>query len=510
MKTHLTKFSFIAISFLLLNCSTSFEESIEATSDDIVYTESDANTYPLDLFLTTDYKISYNEVYEEAANFITFWKEETETRHRIKELKPLVIDERSILNSYLSDYVTVLDTVAYIANFEDDKGFLLLSADSRLQEPILAVVESGNFNEEISDPGMDLFLSNFESYILEKIVDFEEQKPKLITAKLKEIATTLPVEEQEYLSTIELSNFINIFFNRYITISTRTSYWYVEDKVKPLSPIEWGQGDTYNSYTKSKGCNGNAPYTGCVATATAQLMTHWKYPTTIDNHTYGWNQMQNYTDQYSFDYRNGLYKNWTNYVSSSMPFSVKDDIARLMERIGANVGMSYKCNESGAKTSNAVKYLNKLGYTGGSYFPYNFNVTVSSLNQGSIVLAEGWSTKRTHRFLGIRVQTTYHDGHAWLIDGYLKLRQDKQTIINVYQKGTNRLLSTTTKNETYRKDYIHNNWGWGGVRNGYFFSNSFNSNVIDLPSDASSFTVGGSQDYNYQFQNGIYPFIKKP
>lgn len=106
----------------------------------------------------------------------------------------------------------------------------------------------------------------------------------------------------------------------------------------PLLTTEWGQGTGYNNYAPNLGCsnylNGNAP-TGCVATATAQIMKYFQHPL-----SYNWSDMPN---------------NWgTN--STSL----------LMANIGTSVGMKYSCDGSGAKTSNVPNALkNSFGYISG-------------------------------------------------------------------------------------------------------------------------------------------------
>jgi hypothetical protein len=359
---------------------------------------------------------------------------------------------------------------------------------------------------------MDLFFSNLEGYIVSKIRDFEEKKPELIVSQLKEIVSNLPPKDQIIMEGLHDFEYADGFSaNYYSTQEVTFKDWHATSQVMPLSPVEWGQGDVYNNYTPENGCsNGNRTKTGCVATATAQLMTYWKYPQSFDNHTYDWNQMQNYTDWYSFQERNGLYKHWAGEVNDIMPFAVKDDIARLMERIGYYVDMDYGCDRSGADTDKAVTFLRNHGYISDNLQSYDYNITVQSLNQGSIVLSEGWATKRTHRFLGVKIQTTYNDGHAWLIDGYLKLKHETTVVTKTYSRFTNQLISSYSQTHTLKRDYIHNNWGWGGWDNGYFFSNSFNSNNVNLPSNSfMALAANSGEPGNYQYQNKIYPFIKK-
>ena len=51
------------------------------------------------------------------------------------------------------------------------------------------------------------------------------------------------------------------------------------------------------------------------------------------------------------------------------------------------------------------------------------------------------------------------DGHAWVVDGYLRRVRDK---VSTDSKG--RVLKT----ERETAEYLHCNFGWGGAANGYY------------------------------------------
>lgn len=99
----------------------------------------------------------------------------------------------------------------------------------------------------------------------------------------------------------------------------------------------WGQGCGYNLELETLNCTlpcGKA-YTGCVATAMAQIMRYHQHPT-----SFSWNSMTN--------------------NSGNFP------IALLMKDIGKNVGMDYKCDgSSSADTENVVAnvFKSKYGYS---------------------------------------------------------------------------------------------------------------------------------------------------
>lgn len=115
----------------------------------------------------------------------------------------------------------------------------------------------------------------------------------------------------------------------------------------PLLDTYWGQGCVYNQLCPTEGlvqvwtslgfayepeCDGNLPcdhfYTGCVATAMAQIINYFEHP-----NSYNYSSLQ--PKYYSWDFNK----------------SGADEVARLMRDAGESVNMSYGCDGSGAYTS---------------------------------------------------------------------------------------------------------------------------------------------------------------
>jgi hypothetical protein len=80
--------------------------------------------YP-ELLLSGNYKISPTEALEEANSFLSFWSRQSSTERSIKELKPVLVENRELLQDYLDKNITVSDTIAYICNLENEKGFFI-------------------------------------------------------------------------------------------------------------------------------------------------------------------------------------------------------------------------------------------------------------------------------------------------------------------------------------------------------------------------------------------------
>lgn len=188
----------------------------------------------------------------------------------------------------------------------------------------------------------------------------------------------------------------------------------------PYLQTTWGQGCGYNSLLPQMSCDvpcGRA-YTGCVATAMAQIMRYHEFP-------------NNY--------------NWTNMPNNSGTIYT----ATLMKDIGNAVGMEYKCDGSGSDTKNEVasSFRNDFGYSTASYADYNYQTVKSELNYRRPVVLRGG------RKSGWWIFAKYVDAHAWVCDGYLS--------------HVDPCWGSTLK------FYMH--WGWGnGSYNGWYGFNNFN------------------------------------
>lgn len=348
------------------------------------------------------------------------------------------------------------DTMLYVFNFENNGGFAIVSADDRIPTQILAYVEEGSLENEVENPGLFYALEQLQDYAEYSIEEFEKSKDSLLKV----------AEDNSFVVDV------NKLQTR--TVYTGTSYEYLsESTVGPLISVTWGQGSPYNMYVETvcpNNSGGKAPV-GCVATATAQIMSYWKYPSTLN--------------QYSM--------NWTSMCSTMIPTeSNKSNIARLMREIGREVNMSYGCNGSGAQTSDAYEFLSRIGYH--KYFSGDFNVTSakSAIDLSRPLLVKGCGTKTTSGRLWNK-KTTYSDCHAWVIDGYKTVHYKQDN----YRIDTN--TGSYTSNISYVDEYyFHNNWGWEGNGNGYFAAGCF-----DLR-NAYEYDQTTSSSYNFQYKNQMF------
>lgn len=263
--------------------------------------------------------------------------------------------------------------------------------------------------------------------------------------------------------------------------------------------VQWDQGFPYNMYCPLE--NGSRTVTGCVATAVAQLMSVYEYPSSYGEYSFDWNEMNKHIN-----------------ASYSYP-PAYSQIARLMQQLGLgkNLNMEYGLSSqggSGANPENIPRTLKKFGFSnGGSLKDYNTETVVSELRQGYHILIGGYESRTLHKnkFLGITVKKyyTYSGGHRWLAHGLLQ----RVRTISTYNSN-NVLVSEKEECEWYPLC----NFGWGGSCDGYYLSGAFDTAIGPAYNWSGPFTrsdLGGelveneSTPNNFQFKMTMVTGIRK-
>ncbi|MDO5105795.1 C10 family peptidase [Capnocytophaga sp.] len=380
----------------------------------------------------------------------------------------------------------------YVINFANNQGYVVTSADRRVPG-VLAYNSHGSLGKAPSNPGQAILFEYVEDYINQEREKFEENKENLKTQAEELIFKQLPKEKQEELvkqgyfdregkrvKTKHSSEGMNFnsheeyrewFCSVYgvdITFTNwhpqmddykkelengyrKEDHWRIEHKIAPLLKTLWGQSGDYNNMVPLKCSNDEAPV-GCVATAVGQLMAYHKKPAVFKGRTMHWNEMTKVDsgDMFSNVYSLGISNNIT----------AKEDIQYLLAKLGDGdlLDMNYGCDGSGASTNNAEDTFKKLGY---NVRQVNGNIweAIREIQKGTPVYMDGCSKKISHRFLGIRYNTTYENCHAWVIDGYVQMRQPIRTfyVSNCYDD----LIASYEVHSSNIFELVHQNFGWG-------------------------------------------------
>ncbi|RLJ76842.1 C10 family peptidase [Pedobacter alluvionis] len=312
----------------------------------------------------------------------------------------------------------------YIINYSNG-GFVIISGDKRL-DPVLAFSETSNFNlnSSATPSGLIAWLSNMDERIknLRKgitTIDKKVAKMGQLMWKKNEVMGFNPDPDP--------SQFANC---------TQEGMYSSESTYKgPYLSTTWGQTGGYNDNSPNIGCgNGQLPPTGCVATSMAQIMRYYQKPS-----TYNWSSMAN------------------NFPTS--------ETARLMRDAGNSVNMDYGCLGSSAVTSKTANaFINTFGYASAQFQDYNYNVVVAEINgQHPVILSGGKND-------GWWIFGSYADGHAWVCDGLLEMKNYQCT--KTYTPFSSTPILMKQERSTYL--YLHMNWGWQGQYDGYYAFNNFN------------------------------------
>lgn len=290
----------------------------------------------------------------------------------------------------------------YIINYKEG-GFVILAGDRR-SEPVLAFSEINRFDWQA-----ELFPSGLVGWLFEAKGNIERirRRNEAVRPEIRRLWDNLTQSETDATTSK-------------IEPEDPDCTPYLTQK-GPLLQTVWHQGCGYNQLTPAMSCGpcDNA-FTGCVATAMAQVMKYHRHPT-----NYFWSDMPN------------------TYGTLST--------AGLMRDIGNAVGMDYGCEGSEADTRNAelaFKYF--FNYSTATYADYNYQTVKNEISNNRPVILRGG------RNTGWWIFGQYSDGHAWVCDGSLEYVDPCGATILKFNM----------------------NWGWGNNSdsdyNGWYSFNNFN------------------------------------
>ena len=241
----------------------------------------------------------------------------------------------------------------------------------------------------------------------------------------------------------------------------------VPSSVSPLISTTWDQDPYYNTLCPGTGTGSNRTVTGCVATATAQVMKFWNHPTTgRGSHSY---TDDSYGTQ-SADFGSTTYQ-WSsmpNSLSGSSSSTQVNAIATLMYHIGVAIEMDYGTASVGGSAAAMQSYGSAATPSSEaalvSYFRYQ--PTVHCITMADYSDAVWASMLRAELDSGRPMLYEGDDpdgGHCFICDGY---------------DNSNR---------------FHFNWGWRGSYDGYYTIGSLN---------LGGGGTGSTGSYTFNLRNG--------
>ena len=336
-------------------------------------------------------------------------------------------DIRLAYGAYKQNIATrsAADAYYYVFNTGYRNGFVIVSGDDRATE-ILGYSSTGDFS-------MDSIPSNFRNWL-----NVYHKELQLLMDNSVYSDSTL-----ESVSNSLLTNSV----------------------LPLLGNTKWNQAFPYNAFCPKSGTK--ATYTGCVATAIAQIMRYHQYPINgSGKKTY---TSETINKQLTVDFSATSY-DWSNMLDTytgSESESHKSAVAALMYHCGVAANMDYGITGSAAYDEDAaIGLINNFGYDSNLRTIYRDyysaeeweSILKNELNNGRPVLYGGGNNN--------------NEGHAFVCDGF--------DINNLY----------------------HFNWGWNGYCDGYYAMTSLKPN--SLGSDA------GSSEEGYTIAQDMTIGIQKP
>lgn len=320
--------------------------------------------------------------------------------------------------------------VPYYIFTTDSAGYVIISGDDRVI-PVLGYAERGNFDPDNIPPAMQKWLEGYKSeirYVIENNIE----------ASAETKAEWLALQQ-----------------------GTQPKSQNLVTAVSPLVSTSWNQSPYYNNLCPYDNSQADRTVTGCVATAMAQVMKYWNYPTTgsgfhsFNHATYG-------TLSANFGSTNFDWADMPNQLSAGSSAAQKSAVATLMYHCGVSVDMNYGVASTGGSgayvISSASPVTHCTEYALKTYFGYKN--TIQGLEKVNYTNTAWTNLLKTELDAGRpMVYAGFGDGgHCFVCDGY------------------------------DNNNYFHFNWGWGGYYDGYFALNALNP--------GSGGIGGGSYSYN--------------
>ena len=322
--------------------------------------------------------------------------------------------------------------------FNAEQGFVVMAADDCVR-PILGYSLTGNFVAEGMPENLTWWLQGYN----DQIQDMVDNNYNDVSA------------------TTEWQSLKNGSHSKSVS----------EVVVAPLLSTTWDQNYPYNYYcpSASNGPGGHV-YAGCVATAMAQVMKFWNYPT-IGSSSYSYTHTTYGEQTANFGETTYDWGNMPNSISSSSNQTNIDAIATLIYHCGVAVDMNYGTGTSGASSNKVPSVLiNYFNYAPSAAFisrdGYEDDKWIAFLQSE---LIEGRPVYYSGSYTFLSNGELKYGGHAFVCDGY---RSD---------------------------NYFHFNWGWSGSQNNSYW-------MIGALNPGSGGSGSGSGTYN--LNNAVVAWVE--
>ena len=288
----------------------------------------------------------------------------------------------------------------YVFNTDANRGFVIVSADSRTTS-ILGYADNGSFDPANVPVNMQKWLEGYSEQI--------------------DMLDALGIEGEEFSAPRPTRNSISPMI---------TTHW---DQADPY----WNRCPEFMDITEEGDTVGELAYTGCVATAMAQVMNFYKHPMACTQTIPSYEVLFYMNEEYGIfdtDPLMPMYFDWDNMkdrYTGAETEAEKDAVAWLMLYAGCAAHMQYGLNASSTSDPYIPTALNE-------YFNYDAKLVYRSDYEQTDWEEMIYQELAAGRPMIYNGRAGSGGGHSFVCDGYAY------------------------------GDYFHINWGWGGIGDGYF------------------------------------------
>ncbi len=305
----------------------------------------------------------------------------------------------------------------YLFRGADGRGFAIISAEDELADVIGYSAENTVHDDAVVPCALALYLDAFS----ERVAAYR--------------AGTLELHDATSTST-----------------SAAKAPRFAEEQDNVLCTTTWGQNAPYNNLCPAK--DGRQCFSGCVATAMAQIFRYWRWP--VAGTGYSWAKDGNgetYSGSLEHTYR------WDAMMNTRQENLASEEsqsaVAELVYDCGLSVHMNYSTDGSGARTPVLAMYTN-FGYIPTTLRMYQRDCFSS--DEWLALLRKEIDRGRPIFHTASSLTNAGKDaaGHAFVVDGYDDFGN------------------------------IHVNWGWDGDFDGYYSPEKMNPSGYQFTLDEAA------------------------
>lgn len=347
--------------------------------------------------------------------------------------------------------------LAYVVNYENNEGFAILAADTKLP-PVISIGDEGNFDTE----GFVNFIQNNST-----------------TRSNEEVNPAQMVQYAVVNNSLLLPPTVDIVGPQIQGVDTTIIL-----KCMPLVKTKWHQNSPYDYYSPDDTANpGEKCAAGCVPVAAAQTLAalcyhhNWRPSTQLSDEYYmNWYILNRiiFDDIIGFPY----------FDESANALAVASFIRALGEDLNADYGTETEANILALKNT-----YDRLGMQSVRYGNEDSFIPIKKNKIFDMIISKNFPVTTFAR----RETRGTTKGHAFVLDGWLRLEYSLLTFkqISVEQPAV------IQDNVQHNFDLVHVNFGWGGQSDGYYLPDAFDLNADKYREYAEMYDSESYMSYVY-------------